>query len=214
LLSLPGGAIKAMDISNHQGKVDWAAIKGDGIQTAYLKSSEGKHFVDGTYAGNRAGAAAQGIPTGAYDFARPGNVIPGDVVADAKAEAEHFLSTAGITKDDLAPALDLENAGSLNQAQLAQWVKTWGETVKDATGSTPALYVSPSFWNAKVGANADAAKGYKLWVADWGVSNPSVLTGWHSWAGWQTSSHGAVAGITGRVDIDVVQNPSALLVGP
>lgn len=206
------GQVKAMDISHYQGNVDWSAVKGDGVKVAYLKASEGKDYVDGTYAKNRAAAAAQGIVTGAYDFAKPGSTSPGDVVADAKAEAAHFLKTAGVKKGDLAPALDLEDAGKLNKAQLAQWVKTWGETVKAATGTTPTLYTSPSFWNSKVGS-ADAATGFKLWIAHWGVASPTVPAGWQSWAGWQTGSSGAIAGINGRVDTDVMKDPASMLVG-
>ena len=74
-------------------------------------------------------------------------------------------------------------------------------------GIQPMIYVSPSFWSTKVGNNTSiAAAGYKLWIANWGVTSPTVpANNWsgHGYTFWQYSDCGHVAGITtGCVDLD------------
>jgi GH25 family lysozyme M1 (1,4-beta-N-acetylmuramidase) len=203
--------VEGVDVSDWQGDIDWKQVHDAGISVAYLKATEGKDFVASTFAKNREGTAANGIVSGAYDFAKPGS-SGGDVVADAQAEAKHFLDTAGVKPGDLIPALDLEDAGNLNGQQLAQWVQTWADTVKAATGVTPIVYSSPSFWNEHVDNGGNVSGSYKLWVANWGTDNPTIPNGWQAWNGWQYTSDGEVAGINGRVDRDKFTNPAELVV--
>jgi GH25 family lysozyme M1 (1,4-beta-N-acetylmuramidase) len=201
--------VQAIDISGWQKNVDWQKVKGAGIDVAYLKASEGTSFQDKTYADKRAGAAKVGIVTGAYDYAKPSTA--GGVENSAKAEAEHFLKTANVQKGDLAPALDLEDAGGLSKADLTKWVNTWADTVKAATGVQPVLYTSPSFWKSHVD-DQGAADKYRLWIAHWGVNSPDVPGQFHGWSGWQYTSDGSVDGIDGRVDRDKVKDVSSLIV--
>ena len=44
--ALGRGERLGIDVSNHQGEIDWARVAADGIDFAYLKSSEGRDFVD------------------------------------------------------------------------------------------------------------------------------------------------------------------------
>ena len=60
--------VQGIDISKYQGDIDWARARKDGIRFAYLKVSEGGDRVDDRFYDNWAGAAAAGIPRGAYHF--------------------------------------------------------------------------------------------------------------------------------------------------
>jgi lysozyme len=62
---LQAGEHYGIDVSNHQGAVDWPAVAGDGITAAYIKATEGETFVDGRFADNWGGAGRQLPPRGA-----------------------------------------------------------------------------------------------------------------------------------------------------
>lgn len=51
-----------IDVSHHQGTIDWKKVKAAGVQYVFLKATEGATFVDKMYATNRAAAKAVGIP--------------------------------------------------------------------------------------------------------------------------------------------------------
>jgi lysozyme len=50
-----------IDVSNHQGSVDWSRVAADDIRFAYVKATEGGDFVDSRFAANWAGARAAGL---------------------------------------------------------------------------------------------------------------------------------------------------------
>lgn len=57
------GALAApwgIDVSHHQGIVDWMRVKAAGAEFAFLKASEGTTFVDRQYKRNYARAKAAG----------------------------------------------------------------------------------------------------------------------------------------------------------
>jgi GH25 family lysozyme M1 (1,4-beta-N-acetylmuramidase) len=193
-----------IDISHWQNEIDWTRVAGAGKRFAFMKASEDHDYVDPTYGLNRARAKAAGLRVGAYHFAQPSKTA-----GDALAEADHFLDTAVIDAGDLPPVLDLEQYNGLSVSQMQTWVRTWLDRVHDRTGVHPAIYVSPNFWENRMG-NTDefATSGYRtLWIAHWTTAAaPRVPAG--DWAGfgwtfWQVTSDGAVPGISGRVDLNV-----------
>ena len=206
--------VDGIDVSDHQKAIDWAAVAASGKAFAFVRASAGTKTADRTYGANLAGAAAAGIPIGSYHFANPNRSA-----GDAEAEAAWFLEHATIRSGDLVPVLDLERANGLKPVELIDWTRTWLETVTAATGVRPLIYASPVFW-WKAMANTDsfARDGYRLWIAHWTPGSPVLPAGgWNGrdWAVWQHTSHGAVAGIAGRVDLDRVAGgslPAALFI--
>lgn len=101
--SLRTGERFGIDVSNHQGDIDWRRVAHDDIHFAYIKATEGGDWVDQRFAGNRAGAADAGIDRGAYHFFT--------LCRSGTQQAANFLRT--VPPDaELAPALDLELAGN------------------------------------------------------------------------------------------------------
>jgi GH25 family lysozyme M1 (1,4-beta-N-acetylmuramidase) len=196
------GTLEGIDVSHWQETIDWPKVAAAGKNFVIMKATEGTGFVDWMYATNHAGAKAAGIATTAYHFARPGATA-----GDAVAEADHFVDVAQLVDGDLIPALDLEQSGGLGTTALRNWVASWLAQVTARLGVKPMIYVSPAFWVNYLGNTryfADA--GYKiLWIAHWGVSNPTVPAqnwGGNGWTFWQYSNCGSVSGITGCVDLD------------
>ncbi|HLY15326.1 MAG TPA: GH25 family lysozyme [Candidatus Limnocylindrales bacterium] len=195
--------LEGIDVSRWQATINWPQVKAAGKQFVVMKATEGTGYVDPMYATNRAGAMGVGIPMAAYHFASPDS-SPNEAVQ----EADHYVAVAGLTAGNLLPALDLEQTGGLAPAALQVWVRAWLDEVTAKLGIRPMIYVSPSFWSSKVGNNTSIAlAGYKtLWIANWGVTSPTVPA--NNWSGngytfWQYTDCGHVAGITtGCVDLD------------
>jgi GH25 family lysozyme M1 (1,4-beta-N-acetylmuramidase) len=198
----PPGAVPGIDVSHHQGTIDWAQVAASGQRFVIAKASEGLFSVDPTYATNRAGATAAGLVFGAYHFARP-DLHP----TDPRGEADHFVDTAQLGPGNIVPVLDLERSGDLTQAQLTAWILAWLDEVTARTGVRPMVYTSPNGWVNRTGnTTAVADAGYSLlWIAHWLVSEPTVpANNWqgNGWAFWQYSNCGTVPGIQGCVDLD------------
>ncbi len=198
----PPGALPGIDVSRHQGTIDWAQVAASGQRFVIAKATEGLLSVDPTYATNRAGAMAAGLVFGAYHFARP-DLHPDNPIG----EADHFVDTAQLGSGNIVPVLDIERSGDLTQAQLTAWILAWLGEVTARTGVRPMVYTSPNGWANRTGdTTAVADAGYTLlWIAHWFVSEPTVpANGWqgNGWAFWQYSNCGTVPGITGCVDLD------------
>ncbi|WP_329686128.1 glycoside hydrolase family 25 protein [Longimicrobium sp.] len=186
-----GDRLAGVDVSHWQGAIDWNRAAGDGVSFAFIKATEGGDYVDPAFAANWAGAAAAGIPRGAYHFYRP--------QTDAAAQAQHFLRTVQLRAGDLPPVLDVEVTDGRPAAEIAAGVRTWLQTVERATGRRPIVYTRASFWTGQMGGGFGA---YPLWVAHYGAAQPSIPADWSRWAFWQHSDAGRVAGITGDVDLN------------
>jgi len=198
----PPAWLEGVDVSTHQGAIDWSQVAGAGKRFAAMKATEGQTYLDPTYAANHAGARAAGLPTSAYHFAYPLR-LPNDPVI----QADWFVQNAAILPGDLVPALDLERTGGLSVAELQDWVGAWLAEVTAKLGVRPMIYTSPSFWKTSMGdTTIFADQGYTvLWVAHWFMSSPTAPAaswGGRGWTFWQYSDCGSVPGIAGCVDLD------------
>jgi GH25 family lysozyme M1 (1,4-beta-N-acetylmuramidase) len=221
LLPAPASAgTKAMgiDVSRFQGTIDWPTVATTGgIRFAFVQASRGSGTdctvkpgqcgADPFFATNRATAEANGIRVGPYHRAFAAGGTPDTARADAIAEADVFLATVGaLQAGELVPVLDVETPFTgMTSASLRTWIRVWVKKVTKRLGRKPMIYTNASSWAATGNTREFAKAKYPLWVAEWGVSRPSVPAG--NWAGhgysvWQYSSSGAVAGISGKVDQD------------
>ena len=95
---------QGIDVSHHQGAIDWPLLPAQGVDFAYIKASEGGDHRDRAFAANWSGARRAGIARGAYHFftlCRPG--------AD---QAANFIAAVPAEPDALPPAVDLEYMGN------------------------------------------------------------------------------------------------------
>lgn len=188
--------VKVIDISHHQGAVDWARVKADGVVGAFIKATEGGSVIDDTFAINVAGAAVNGIKVGFYHYAHP-------ELNSAEKEAATFAKTVAGKHADFPHVLDVEGAASkLGAAALTAWCVTWLNEVKHLTGRPTMIYTGASF--AKTYLGADLGK-WPLWIAHYGATTPMANTTWAAWSVFQFTSSGRVAGIAGNVDVNVME---------
>ena len=199
----PRPYVEGIDVSYHQGSIDWARVAKAGKRFAFVRATAGTLTADTAYWTNRSGARAAGLAVGSYHFANPDTAFN-----DAGNEASWFLRNSAVESGDLIPVLDFETANGLDPASLTAWAQTWLTQVTTATGVRPIIYTNPRFWSTHM-ADTDwfARNGYAvLWIAHWTRASeptvPAAAWGGNGWSFWQHSSTGSVPGINGPVDLD------------
>jgi lysozyme len=178
---------RGVDVSHYQGHVDWSAVEEAGVGFAFLKATEGATYTDPTFRRHWAALGETRILRGAYHRFKP--------TRDAAAQAEHFLAVVSVREGDLPPVLDVEATDGVSDARLIRSVRTWLSVVERRTGVRPIVYTKPGFRRAHLGTALD---DYPLWIAEYGVSEPSHAR----WTFWQHSERGRVPGIEKIVDLD------------
>lgn len=190
--------LQGIDVSHYQGTIDWNQVRSVGTQFAFIKALEGITSTDPEFPTNWRGAKAAGLLCGAYHFYWPGD--------DPNQQAEAFLSIYQPSPGDLPPVLDIETTHDQSPSSVVQGIQVWLSAVEARVGVRPILYTDPSFWKSL----GDPPFGaYPLWVADYGVTSPTVPAGWANWTFWQTSQSGSVAGVPSTVDLDLFQGSLA-----
>ncbi|MBR59410.1 MAG: hypothetical protein CMH54_15525 [Myxococcales bacterium] len=188
--------LNGVDVSEWQGVIDWQQVRNDGIDFAFIRVAYGIYHIDDYFDANWQGAADVGIVRGAYQFFR----MKHDPIAQAQVLLDHM---GPLQPGDLPPVIDVEpdpyDDTVYSGAEWAIAIGLWLDTVENALGVKPIIYTAPYAW-APINT-ADYAD-YPLWIAHWGVSCPSMVTGWDTWTFWQTTDSGSVAGIQGGVDLD------------
>ncbi|MBP3227990.1 MAG: glycoside hydrolase family 25 protein [Bacteroidaceae bacterium] len=190
-----GYGIRGIDVSHYQGDIDWervshATIKGDPVAFCIIKGTEGREMDDANLDFNLPTARRFGLTVGAYHYFKP-NVPAAD-------QAANYISHVRLEPGDLAPVLDIEEAGALDTTDLREAALTWLLIVEDHYGKTPILYANPKFRRRYL--NTPDFDRFPYWVAHYYVDSPVSYVEWFF---WQHTDRGRLTGIRGFVDLDV-----------
>ena len=199
-VALPGSTtclVRGIDVSRHQGEIDWRHVADAGIRFAWIKATEGGDYLDPAFRRNWMLARAVGLQRGAYLFVY--------WCRRAEDQAAWFVANVPDDPDALPPVLDVEwNPQSRSclgkvakDAALAD-MKIILEALEKTYRKRPVIYAPLDFFNEVMrGALTD----YPLWVRSLG-DLPKEGYGDRPWQFWQHSDVGSVAGIVGAVDRD------------
>lgn len=189
-----GYSIRGIDVSHHQGNIDWdklskAKIGDEPVSFVFIKATEGVGLTDKKFHYNFKRAAEVGIMRGAYHF----------FLADSSAElqAKHFIRTVKLEEGDLPPVLDIEQMGQATPEQLRQRARDWLDVVERHYGVKPILYTNNNFRTNYL--NTPEFNAYPYWIAHYYVD---TLTYQGAWKFWQHTDCGRVDGIRGKVDFN------------
>lgn len=190
---MPGG----IDVSSHQGLVDWTAFKAAGGAFGWTKATGGAWYSNPSLAPNWSGMQVAAMKRGAYHFAfePSGQALPGP---GPEAEASFFLdhvAPLGLGPGDML-ALDVEVAAE----DVARWALKWCEYVERMVGFPPMLYTGPSFAAEHNFAAVPDLARYLLWLAAYQSSVPSPPAPWTKLSMWQFTDCAQVPGVVGDVD--------------
>ena len=189
-----GEDMKGIDVSVHNGDIDWGKVKADGIDFAILRAGYGRlaSQKDEKFEQNYAGAKAVGIPVGAYWYSYA--ITP----EEAELEADVFLSVIKGKQFEMPVYFDLEEKKQfdLGKEQVSDIMRAFLKKVESA-GYFVGLYGSASSLTTHT---ADDIKSwYTIWLAHW--VDQTNYSG--EYGIWQHSEKGKVAGINGNVDLDI-----------
>ena len=186
--------VHGIDVSHHQGTIDWQAVKATETQNypirfVFMKATEGGDYKDRRFAENFREAREAGLVRGAYHFYNPNT--------DPIRQADFFISQVTLEKGDLAPVLDIERKPR-NKAQLQADLIKFLNRLEQHYGVRPIIYTSYRYMERYLDSSEFAR--YPLWIAHYYVE---ALSYEGSWQFWQHTDYGTVPGITESVDLNV-----------
>lgn len=182
---------EGIDVSSYQGIIDFKKVKEDGIEVVYIKATEGTYYIDPYLERNYQKAKENGLKVGFYHY------VAARTIKQAKKEAQFFISNISGKKPDCKLAMDFERFGDLTKEQINNIGLAFLKEIEKLSGKKAILYSNAyTASNIWYGENTN----YPLWVASYGVKEPSNSGTWKTWAGWQYTDVGEVKGIKGYVD--------------
>ncbi|WP_294217449.1 glycoside hydrolase family 25 protein [Pseudobutyrivibrio sp.] len=191
-----------IDVSAHQGDIDWEAVAADGVEFAFIRAvyrgyGTGKLVVDDKCIENIEGAQAAGIDVGVYVFSQAINE------AEVLEEASTVLNLLDGYTLQLPIVFDVEKVNdseartnSLTVEQRTDLTKSFLEAMENAG------YDTMIYHNTEMGAmllDLTQLTEYKKWFA--GYNREFYWP--YEYDLWQYSETGHVNGINGNVDLDL-----------
>lgn len=190
-----------IDVSVWQEDIDWAQVKEAGIQFAmirlgYRSMAEGVLSEDSYAKANYAGAAAAGIPVGAYFFSQA------VTVEEAVQEAQFVLEMVRDWDLRMPIVYDWEHTGedtrtaNVDARTLTDCTKAFCETIEQA-GHEAMVYFNS--YQADNSLYLEELAEYPFWLAQY----DQPLDFEHRVDMWQYTDQGTVPGIQGDVDVNL-----------
>lgn len=191
--------VLGIDVSHHQGSIDWHGVAASDAKFAYIKATEGIFATDMLFGVNWAGARDSGLLHGAYHFAHPG--------LDPVVQAMHFATTiqcAGPSFGELPPCLDLEVSDGRNANAVLEWAIAFVRAAEAKLGRQLLIYTG-NFWQSTFGDKRVPELQRMLWIARYSREPPEVPGNWARWDFWQftdgqSGAAQAIPGVRGPCD--------------
>lgn len=188
--------IVGVDISSHNGNVDFDKVKASGVSFVFLKATEGLSFVDPRFAANHRAARAAGLKVGAYHFFR--------FDSDGYRQGLHFLATVDTLPLDLPLVIDVEqwsNSDAMTTQSVSEALRGMVFAL-EGRGRNVMIYTNKKGYSRFVRGRLEELP---LWLCSF--TDPPMPSG--GWVLWQHSHEGTVEGITGKADLNTFNGDSA-----
>lgn len=184
-------SIKGIDVSHHQGDIDWAKVKRAQPKLAfvYVKCTEGKSYVDPKFKVNAEGASAQGYKVGAYHFFR--------MTSNAHDQFDNFKAQMDAVQIDLIPMVDVERDDGKPRKDLQDSLQVLLNLLEKEYGKRPMIYGTNRSYNEFC---APEFNHYPLYIGRYGKNKPAI-TGPSHYTIWQYSEKARIPGIPKTVDM-------------
>ncbi len=192
-IAVPKGEVYGIDISRHQGIINWKALsefkfKYNKIDFVYVKATESDSWVDNRFERNWESAKKHKIIRGAYHFFDP--------EVDAKSQMNLFFDKVKLEKGDLPPMLDVEKESKINTNEYQRLVKQCLIIMENHYRMKPILYVNQEFYSSYF--NNEDFEEYSLWISRLKDTPPKQ----NNWVIWQFSHTVMIPGIDEYVDFN------------
>lgn len=193
---------KGIDVSKHQGEIDWNLVAQDGVEFAFIRVGyrgygSGKMVEDEYFEDNIKGAIAAGIKVGVYFYSQAVN-------------EEEILEEAAFVLEKIAPyriecpvVFDVERvAGDEGRMNNISVEERTALTLLFCQTIESSGYRSMIYHNTEMGVmllNLEALEGYEKWFAAYS----DIFYYPYEHKIWQYSQTGKVQGINGDVDLNI-----------
>ncbi|MDE6452581.1 MAG: hypothetical protein K2L27_00085 [Muribaculaceae bacterium] len=188
--------MRGIDISAHNGLVDFRRVAADSVAFVFLKASEGDSFRDATFDDNYFRARQAGLAVGAYHFFR--------FDCEGWRQGDNMLRALAGKPVDLPLAIDIEeahNAAAVPTGEIVVQLHGMIDYLR-GQGYDVVLYTNKSGHHRFVrGRFSDMP----LWISSF--TNPPISRA--DWLFWQHSHSGRVRGVAGHVDLNTFCGDSA-----
>ena len=183
--------VKGIDVSHHQGDIDWKMVMKAQPQLAfvYVKCTEGKSYVDPKFKVNAEGASAVGYKVGAYHYFR--------MTSSAHDQFENFKKQMDAVHIDLIPMVDVERDDGKPRKELQDSLQVLLDLLEKAYGKRPMIYGTNRSYNEFC---APEFNYYPLYIGRYGRNKP-VVTGPSHYTIWQYTEDARIPGIPKPVDM-------------
>ena len=197
-VSYPEGyEIHGIDISHHQGTIDWGKLRDHGtinklpVRFVMIKATEGSSETDENFYDNFHQAREHGFTRGAYHFY--------SVHSPADTQARHFLNQVKLENGDLPPVLDVEHKPKKqSDEEFRRSIKQWLDIVEKHYKVKPIIYTYYKFKMKYL--NDSIFDSYPYWIAHYYVDSVEYKGRWKF---WQHTDAGKLPGIKGNVDLNI-----------
>ncbi|MBQ7218621.1 MAG: peptidoglycan-binding protein [Ruminococcus sp.] len=192
--------MKAIDISTWQSNIDFKKVKAAGITAVIIRAGYGREAAqkDNEFENHYRGAKAVGLKIGAYWYSYAMSVT------DAEKEAKACLACIKGKSFDLPIYYDMEEdeQNKLSKGTLTQMACSFCDTII-AGGYRAGVYSNPDGFLRQLDYDTIRAR-YSVWLAHW-ASRHTIACDI-----WQYSSEGRVAGVSGDVDMNLIEDPAVI----
>ena len=190
---IPGAQLKGVDVSEWQGRIDWAKAKADGIEYAIIRvgwHGNNDSHVDDWFEYNVSECERLGIPYGVYLYSYI------TTTAGATNAANFVLNQLKGHTLSYPVYLDLEDNSTINtnHGAIAQ---TFLNKIT-AAGYRGGVYANLNWWNNYLTSSVFDNAAWSKWVAQYNYE--CNYTGTYDM--WQCTSSGKVDGISGNADLN------------
>lgn len=189
---------KGVDVSAHQGRIDWNKVAAYGMDFAIIRITEAGNVIDSQFENNFAGCNKHKIPVGVYKYSYA------MTVAEMQSEARKVVSVLNGRKIQFPVFLDLEhhNQRALGSESIHKLAEAFRKIIVDA-GYEFAIYCNVDWYNTVICSHL---KKYEFWIARYPANDTGNIVERlrPEWGvGWQYSSKAKIPGISGNVDRDI-----------
>ena len=190
-------AVHGVDVSRWQGDIDWARLRTQGANFAYIKATDGGDHLDPMFKKNWRAADQAGLKRGAYHFFY--------WCRAASEQADWFIRNVPKVAGALPPVIDVEwNHQSRckkrpSRERVLEKMQVFMDRLERHYGQRPVIYTAPDFY-------ADNLKGafpnHPFWLRAV-AQHPSKVYPGRKWVFWQYSGSGLSQGVNGKIDLNV-----------
>lgn len=195
-----GSTLLGIDVSSHQGRIDWEQVAASGVEFAFIRIgyrgyTQGSINADEFAAQNLEGAKAAGLKVGAYFYSQAIST------AEAIQEAGFCIDFLKDYELDLPVVFDWEyvsasaRTANMDKETLTECTLTFCQRMEKA-GYEAMIYFNPDIATRLL--ELERLADYPFWLALYAEMNFDYRVDL-----WQYTQNGTVPGITGDVDINL-----------